>query len=84
MRAFSLKYAQENLEYIARETIDNDEETVITLDSGKAVVIISLDRWESDQETQYLLSHPANRKHLLESIDQYRTGQIVSQDLIDP
>lgn len=81
MSAYSLKYAQENLERIAQETVDNDEATYITLDSGESVVILSRERYESWNETEYLLSNPANRAHLLESIRQYREGNTVSKPL---
>lgn len=81
MSAYSLKYAKENLERIAQETVDNDDATYITLDSGEAVVIVPRERYESWNETEYLLSNPANRRHLLKSIEQYRQGQIVQKTM---
>ncbi|PTA68015.1 type II toxin-antitoxin system Phd/YefM family antitoxin [Deinococcus arcticus] len=80
MTAYSLKFAQDNLERIARETVQNSDETIITLDSGEAVVLIPLDQYEAWKETQ-LLAHPANRRHLLESMEQYRQGRKVPQSL---
>ena len=81
MTAYSLKYAKENLERIAQEAVDNDQATYITLDSGEAVVIVPKERYESWNETDYLLSNPANRRHLLASIEQYRQGQVVRKSL---
>ena len=83
MTAYSLKYMKENLEQIAEDTVDNCTETIMTLDSGKAVVMIPLEQYEAWKETQYLLSSRANREHLLKSIDQSRSGQIIQKDLID-
>lgn len=34
-------------------------------------------------ETEYLLSNPANARELLESIEQIRQGQAVQHDLLD-
>lgn len=34
-------------------------------------------------ETEYLLSNPANTRELLESIGQIRKGQVVQRDLLD-
>lgn len=81
MTAYSLKYAKENLERIAQEAVDNDQATYITLDSGESVVIVPRQRYESWNETEYLLSNPANRRHLLASIEQYRQGQVVRKSL---
>ncbi|MEF2279218.1 type II toxin-antitoxin system Phd/YefM family antitoxin [Deinococcus sp. YIM 134068] len=81
MTAYSIKYAKENLERIAQEAVDNDQATYITLDSGEAVVIVPKERYESWNETDYLLSNPANRRHLLASIEQYRQGQVVRKSL---
>ncbi|MXV20811.1 type II toxin-antitoxin system Phd/YefM family antitoxin [Deinococcus xianganensis] len=84
MTAYSLKYAKDHLERIAEETVENSAETIITLDSGQAVVMIPLEQYESWKETQFLLSNPANRAHLLESAQQYRAGQATRRTLIDP
>ncbi len=84
MTAYSLKYAKENLERIAEETIENSDETIVTLDSGKAFVMIPMDQYASWKETQYLLSSRANREHLLKSIEQSRRGQTVRRELVEP
>ena len=83
MAAYSLNYVKENLERIEEETVDNCTETILTPDSGKAVVMIPLEEYEPWKETQYLLSSRANREHLLKSIEQSRTGQTVKRDLTD-
>lgn len=81
MTAYSLKYAKDNLERIAEETVQNSDETIITLDSGEAVVMIPLEQYESWKETRFLLANPANREHLLSSVQQYRDGQTVRRSL---
>ena len=57
------------------------DETIITLDSGEAVVMIPLGQYESWKETRFLLANPANRDHLLSSVQQYRDGQTVRRSL---
>lgn len=81
MSAYSSKYFKDHADRILAETIDNGDETIITLDSGEAVVVISLSQYESWKETHYLMSNSANREHLLESIRQYREGKIISKTL---
>jgi hypothetical protein len=39
------------------------------------VVVISLDTWNSWQETEYLLSSPANARRLMESIARLDAGK---------
>lgn len=81
MTAYSLNYAKENLERIAQEAVDNDQATYITLDSGESVVIVPRQRYESWNETEYLLSNPANRRYLLNSIEQYRQGRVIRKSI---
>lgn len=84
MTAYSINYLRENLDRIAEETIDNSEQTIITLDSGKAFVMLPLEEFESWKETQYLLSSRANRERLLKSIEHSRAGKLTQRELIDP
>ena len=83
MTAYSLKYAQENLERIAEETIENSDEAIVTLDSGKAVVMIPLEQYSSWKETQYLLSNPVNAERLLKAAADIRAGKFTQHDLIE-
>ena len=84
MTAYSLKYAKENLERIAQETVDNDQPTYITLDSGEAVVIVPKERYESWSETDYLMSNPANAERLLKAAADIRAGKFSQHTLIEP
>lgn len=61
-----------------RQTIDKVCEdhtpTVITSQKSDAVVIISLEDYNSMQETLHLMSSPANARRLHQSIAQLRAG----------
>jgi antitoxin YefM len=50
-------------------------EVVVTRPKGKKSVIISWDEYESLKETAYLMSEPANRKHLLSSLAELKAGK---------
>jgi antitoxin YefM len=52
-------------------------------DSGEQVVMLSLEDFNSWQETIYLLSNPANATHLQKSIEQVRRGGVTEKELID-
>ena len=47
------------------------------------VVIVSLDDYESLQETAYLLRSPENEQRLLASIERLESGRGVHQDLFE-
>ncbi len=48
---------------------DDHDPVIITRNRDQAVVMLSLEDYESLQETAYLLRSPANAKRLLDSID---------------
>ena len=61
----------------------NHEPVMITRQSADAVVMISLEDYNSLQETAYLLSSPKNVKRLMESIGAVKTGKAKRRKLID-
>jgi antitoxin YefM len=83
MTAMTLNEAKENLERLINQVIDNGEPAIVCTDSGKQVVLLSLDEFNSWKETIYLLSNPANAAHLRDSIEESRAGQIQEKELVD-
>jgi antitoxin YefM len=63
-----------------RVCTDHDP-VIITRNRDQAVVMLSLDDYESLQETAYLLRTPANAKRLLESIEALEKGDVVTKDI---
>lgn len=55
--------------------------TIITRRGADPVVMLSLEDYNSIQETAYLLASPANAKHLLESIEQAEQGNLIAVDI---
>ena len=51
--------------------VDDHTPLVITKGSDKAVVMMSLDDWNSWQETMYLLRNPTNAERLLQAIGDF-------------
>ena len=65
-----------------RVCADHDP-VIITRNRDQAVVMLSLDDYESLQETAYLLRSPANAKRLLDSIENLNTGNTVRKKIKD-
>ena len=83
MTAMTLNEAKENLEKIVNQVIDDFEPAILCTDSGRQVVVLPLDEFNSWKETIYLLSNPANAAHLSKSIEEARSGQVKQKDLVD-
>lgn len=57
------------------------EPTVITRQRGEHVVMMSLEDYNSMQETVYLLSSPKNAQRLMESMAQIKAGTAKMREL---
>jgi antitoxin YefM len=54
---------------------------VITRQNGDPVVMLSLEEYESMEETLHLLRNPANAEYLLQSIAEANAGKLTPHDL---
>lgn len=60
------------------DMVCEDHETLIVhRPGGKSVVMMSLDEYNSQKETEYLLGSPKNAEHLMESIRQLENGETI-------
>lgn len=67
----------------ALDTVCRDHEpTVITRQRGEHVVMISLDDYNSMQETLHLLGTPTNADRLRRSIAEFKAGKTFVKDLL--
>lgn len=66
-----------------RITSNHDLLVVNRKGDNKDVVVMSLDDYNSLQETLYLLSSKSNAKRLFESIDQLKKKKVVKKKLKD-
>jgi len=72
--------ARNNLKTLFDDVYRNYEDVIVNRKNGENVVIISLDKYNSLNETEYLMRSPANRKHLMESMKQLEEGKVVIKD----
>jgi len=81
MTAITYTAARENLaSTMDRVCLDHDP-VIITRNRDQAVVMVSLDDFESLQETSYLLRSPANAKRLLSSIESLDSGKGLKKNI---
>lgn len=67
------------------DKVCEDHETlIIHRPGGKSVVLMSLDEYNSLQETDYLLSTEKNKKRLLNALENVKEGKVKANDLIEP
>jgi antitoxin YefM len=74
MTAITHTAARENLATIMNRVCSDRDPVIITRNRAQAVVMLSLDEYESLQETASLLRSPANTKRRLASIDSLNRG----------
>jgi antitoxin YefM len=83
MEAITSNQAKQQLDELIDRVILDAEPTILCNDQGRQAVLMSLDEFNSWQETLYLLSNPANAEHLLQSIKQANSGEKSVKELID-
>jgi antitoxin YefM len=62
---------------------DNSEIVVVSRSKGKNVVVMSLEEYNSIQETMHLVSSKANQRRLDESIEEMQSGKSSKHGLIE-
>ena len=75
MESMTSNQAKKQLDELIDRVILDAEPTILCNEQGKQAVLMSLDEFNSWQETLYLLSNPANAEHLRRSIAQVNSGK---------
>lgn len=83
MEAITYSAARENLAATMTQVCDDHDAIIITRKRDQAVVMLSLEDYESLQETAYLLRSPANAKRLAKGIEELEKGKVVIKELSD-
>jgi antitoxin YefM len=79
MKAVTYTNARKNLRALIHAVCTNSEPAIIVSNqSEEQAVLISLEDFQAMEETAYLLSSPANRAHLARSLEQSKTGKLVT------
>ena len=81
--AISYSEARKNLASLMDTVCDDSDVVVITRRKARPVVLMSLDEYNSIQETAYLLRSPANAERLLASIAELQQGKAAPHPLAD-
>ena len=63
---------------------DDRDPVIITRKRNQSVVLLSLEDYESLEETAYLLRVPENARRVLEAIQQLEQGEGSERELIEP
>jgi len=79
MNTLSYSAARAQLSSTMDKVINDHEAVIITRSNRPAVVMLSLDDYKAMEETAYLLRNPHNARHLLQSITQLDSGQVINK-----
>jgi antitoxin YefM len=82
MLSITYSNARQHLAEVMDKVHDEHEPIIITRKATHAVIMISLEDFNSLHETDYLLKSPRNAKRLRESIKQHKEGKCHARDLI--
>lgn len=81
MNMVTVNEAKRNLDSLIKKIFSDAEPTIITTETGQQIVLLSLDEFNSWQETAYLLSNPANAARLRKSIAEAQAGKVNEREL---
>ena len=81
MNAITYTAARENLASTIDRVCNDRDPVIITRKRSQAVVMISLEDYESLEETAYLLRSPANAKRLFSALENLERGNVESKDV---
>ncbi len=63
------------------DSVATNNDTLIVNANGKSVVVISLEDYNSIEETEYLLSNPANKKMMYKALEELTSGNITAKPI---
>jgi len=82
MNILTFTEARASLKKVMDDVCKDHVPTVITRVNGEHVVMLSLDDFNSIEETLYLLGSANNASRLMESIAQFKAGKSQPRELI--
>ena len=83
MNAITYTTARENLARTIEKVVSDRAPVIITKKNDMSVVMMSLDDYESLQETAHLLRSPTNARRLLESLNELEEGKGIEREIIE-
>lgn len=82
MKTLTYSALRNNLAKAIEEVTQDHAPILITRQKGVAAVLVSLEDFESWQETAYLMRNPANAAHLRRGIAQVKDGKTRRRKLL--
>jgi antitoxin YefM len=82
MNILTFSEARASLKTVMDDVCKDHTPTVVTRVNGEHVVMLSLDDFNSMEETMYLLGSANNARHLMESIAQLKAGKAEIRELV--
>ena len=79
MNVTTVKEAKKNLVRLIEQVNADAEPIIICGDQGQKAVLLSFEEFNSWRETLYLLSSPANAKHIRQSIAEAKAGKTLGK-----
>ena len=83
MRAISYTTARHNLASTMKQVCEDHDPIIVTRKNNESVIIMSLEDYESLNETAYLMQSPKNAKRLIDSIEELKAGKGKERDLLE-
>lgn len=83
MNALTYTHTRQHFADVMRLVNDDHTPVVVTSQRGKPVVIMSLDDFQSLEETAYLLRNPSGARRLIDSVEELRRGGGSPRELVD-
>ncbi len=83
MDVMSYTNVRSHLAETMERVCDDHVPIIVTRKNERSVVIMSLEDYQSMEETSYLLRSPKNATRLLESIAELRSGGGAERELVD-
>lgn len=81
MKTLTYSEVRQNLTAAMNETVDDRIPILITRQKGTACVLLSLDEYQSLEETAYLMRSPNNARRLIDSIDELNAGKGLKKEI---
>ncbi|WP_350307103.1 type II toxin-antitoxin system Phd/YefM family antitoxin [Photorhabdus viridis] len=83
MNTMSYSAFRANLARTLDKVNDDHKPVMITRQNGKPAVVISLEDFQSYEETAYLMASPRNAARLNQAIAEVEAGKIVEKGLLE-
>ena len=83
MDAITYTQARKNFSSVMNQVCDDHAPVIITRQSERPVVMMSLEDYSAMEETMYLLRSPANARRLYKALEKLKEGDYQKRDLIE-